>query len=423
MQSTVDHAVILVGEAGPADDHARIRAALADLGGWDIRQDAHGELLAVAGQWRIKWERHTEFVSVTMIVPDEARGGSSIDKAFTRLLSHLAPAARDDAARPGPGLFARMRLIVELAPEGDELTSRRPTAEGHDESRELQVIVNGGAVRLATDLMHTGEGIVVYRAELKRSDVQAASPNRIGRFVQRVIEVEAYRLLAYLAVPMMQEVGPVVSRLEARVNDIAQRAARDPRPEEEAAILTELTSLSAELQSVSSASEFRFAAALAYAAIVDERLTGLREERIEGYQRLSNAVKRRLDPAMRSANALMSRQRQIASRIGHITDLLRTRVDLSVQDQNAKVLRSIDARANAQLRLQRAVEGLSVVAITYYFLGILGYLVKGTHVGEALGLSDTLVQALLVVPVVLIVWLGLRRARAAAEREDERREG
>ena len=420
----MDHAVILVGESGPTEDYARIRAALDELGGWEIQQDAHGELVASAGKWRLKWERHTEFINLALIVPDDGRGGSSVDKAFGRILSHLAPNGKGshEADARGAGLFARTRIRVDLAPEGDDL----PTKPGPDappipdESRELQVIVNGGAIRLSTDLMHTGDGIVVYRAELKRTDSQAGSPHRIGRFVQRVIEVETYRLLAYLAVPMMQEVGPVVSRLEARVNDIAQRSARNPRPEEEAEILTELTSLSAELQSVSSASEFRFAAALAYAAIVDERLDGIREERIEGYQRLSHAVKRRLDPAMRSANALLARQLQVASRIGHITDLLRTRVDLTVQDQNARVLRSIDARANAQLRLQRAVEGLSVVAITYYFLGILGYLIKGSHVWEAMGLSDSLVQALLVIPVVLLVYLGLRKARRDAEAEDER---
>jgi uncharacterized membrane-anchored protein len=67
------------------------------------------------------------------------------------------------------------------------------------------------------------------------------SPRRVGRFVQRLIEIESYRLLAYLAVPMMQRIGPRVSALEARVNEIAQRAALDPKPDEEAAILTELT--------------------------------------------------------------------------------------------------------------------------------------------------------------------------------------
>lgn len=175
--------------------------------------------------------------------------------------------------------------------------------------------------------------------------------------------------------------------------------------------MTELTNLSAELQSIGSASEFRFAASLAYAAIVDERLESLREQRIEGSQRISTAIKRRLDPAMRSCNALLRRQQKIAERIGYVTELLRTRVDLALQDQNAAVLQSIDQRARAQLRLQQAVEGLSVAAITYYTLGIIYYLVKGIPI-EYGALSKDAVQSLFVVPVGLLVYFGLRRVRA-----------
>jgi uncharacterized membrane-anchored protein len=285
-----------------------------------------------------------------------------------------------------------------------------------------KVLVVGDNIQVETTLLHDATKMVEYRATLLNEESAPMSPRRVGRFVQRLIEIESYRLLAYLAVPMMQRIGPRVSALESKVNEIAQRAAADPKPDEEAAILTELTSLSAELQSIGSASEFRFAASLAYSAIVDERLESLREKRIEGSQRISTAIKRRLDPAMRSCNALLRRQQKIADRIGYVTELLRTRVDLALQDQNAAVLQSIDQRARAQLRLQQAVEGLSVAAITYYTLGIIYYLVKGLPLhGETL--SKDSIQALFVVPVGLLVYWGLRRVRArneAADRESDK---
>jgi len=37
----------------------------------------------------------------------------------------------------------------------------------------------------------------------------------------------------------------------------------------------------------------------------------------------------------------------------------------------------MNQRSETQLRLQQAVEGLSVVAITYYLMGLLGYLWEG----------------------------------------------
>jgi hypothetical protein len=59
---------------------------------------------------------------------------------------------------------------------------------------------------------------------------------------------------------------------------------------------------------------------------------------------------------MRSCNALLRRQQKIADRIGYVTELLRTRVDLALQDQNAAVLQSIDQRARAQLRFSRRLK-------------------------------------------------------------------
>ncbi len=71
----------------------------------------------------------------------------------------------------------------------------------------------------------------------------------------------------------------------------------------------------------------------------------------------------------------------------------------------------MNERAEAQYRLQRTVEGLSIVAISYYALGILAYLaavvagyVDGVGVKELVGFS---------VPFVLaMVWFGIRKVKA-----------
>lgn len=422
----IDHAVLLVGEAedgqGASSGGEGVKFVDAvTQRGWTLAQQSGSEMLAVHGPHAIKWERHTEFVALTCFLDQ----GSNIKANSDRLIDFNAVLA--DLIAPDhreTGVFARMQidiLLEDVPPEQDVIhksssgsdSRRGRTDPTPDEPAPIKVLVNGDAVCLATDLHQDAQGVVHYRATLSRRDIDKLPPARIGRLVQRLIEIESYRLLAYLAVPKTQTMGGRVSALEAKVNHIAERTAAQPKPQEEAAILSELTSLSADLQSIGSASEFRFAASLAYSAIVNERLGELQESRIEAYQRLSTAIKRRLDPAMRSCEALLARQQKIAERIGNITELLRTRVDLTLQDQNSAVLRSIDARADAQLRLQQTVEGLSVAAITYYTLGIIGYLVKGAPV-EALGLSKTGLQALLVVPVGLIVYFGLKKIRNKA---------
>ena len=77
--------------------------------------------------------------------------------------------------------------------------------------------------------------------------------------------------------------------------------------------------------------------------------------------------------------------------------------------QNQSVLDGLSATARSQFRLQQTVEGLSIIAISYYALGLLGYLYEGFHAllpapkGTMLALSAPL--------VLLLVFLGIRRIR------------
>jgi uncharacterized membrane-anchored protein len=80
----------------------------------------------------------------------------------------------------------------------------------------------------------------------------------------------------------------------------------------------------------------------------------------------------------------------------------------------------MDRRADLQLRLQRTVEGLSVVAISYYALNLLLYLVK--PLGHASGLSDGAIAAIAVPVVVAIVWALVRRIRRGMEDQDDGRD-
>jgi uncharacterized membrane-anchored protein len=48
------------------------------------------------------------------------------------------------------------------------------------------------------------------------------------------------------------------------------------------------------------------------------------------------------------------------------SDLLRTQVDVALQEQNRDLLLSMDRRARIQSRLQRILEVISIVALTYY---------------------------------------------------------
>src|SRR5262249_8585750 len=68
------------------------------------------------------------------------------------------------------------------------------------------------------------------------------------------------------------------------------------------------------------------------------------------------------------------RQANLSRKLTRATTLLRTWVDVEVERQNRDLLASMNNRARLQLRLQQTVEGLSVAAVSYYVVGLIGYL-------------------------------------------------
>ena len=179
---------------------------------------------------------------------------------------------------------------------------------------------------------------------------------------------------------------------------------------QEAETLDRLLKTSAEIEHLASTSAFRFGAAEAYETIVNQRIQVLREERIGGRQLFEEFMIRRFDPAMRTCRSAKERLAELSARAERAANLLRTRVDVTNQAQNVEVLSAMNRRAAMQLRLQETVEGLSVVAISYYAVN----LAAGVFApfAEPAGLDKPTLLALLTIPVVVLVWLMVRRIRA-----------
>ena len=60
---------------------------------------------------------------------------------------------------------------------------------------------------------------------------------------------------------------------------------------------------------------------------------------------------------------------------------------------------------------------LSVAAVSYYIIGLVGYLAKGDHL-LGLDIDPTVFTALAVLPVVVLVWLMVRVIRNHHSGED-----
>jgi uncharacterized membrane-anchored protein len=236
--------------------------------------------------------------------------------------------------------------------------------------------------------------------------------------VQRLLEIETYRLLALLGLPEAQKLLPRVQSIETRVSEVASQMTLSSGLEVDHKLLDVLTSLLADLEAQSASWMFRIGATRAYETLVQQRLVAIGEEAHDGWPTIGAFLSRRMAPAMRTVEMLETRQSELARKLVRAANLLRTRVDVEIEQQNRDLLRSMNERTRMQLRLQQTVEGLSVAAITYYTVGLAAYVIKGLKDGGFISIDASLATAV-VVPIVLLgVALVLRRIRGGALKED-----
>ncbi len=379
-----------------ADDRERERAHLARLcARHDVVPPAAGltQYSAQLGAVRLKWERHGEFSGYTVFAPGRS------ERPFAEPASSLLPEGWL-AALPGRTVVAAHGKLIAA---GDSPPDAAFLAEHFGGNVVVGARIGEGAGYAFTDFRIHADGFARF---LVLDD--GFTTRQAGRMLQRLFEIEAYRMLALLALPIARRQSPRIVAIERALAELTDGIARGDGQDE--ALLHELTRLAAEVESGLSASQFRFGACRAYSALVDTRIAELRELRIPGTQTIEEFMDRRFTPAVATCTTVSQRLHDLSERVAQASGLLATRVGIAREKQNQALLASMDRRAKLQLRLQQTVEGLSVAAIVYYVAGLVGYLAKGAKSAGAPINADLLVG--LSIPVLaLMVMQAVRRAR------------
>jgi len=358
------------------------------------------------GRFRLKWEGHSEFSSFTFV--SSVGGELSTERLFEHMPSEDLP--EEWLLRLQGKMMVATHIVLERAamaadeavPHMRQLFDGNPIV-GCEASQAAQVW---------TDFQIHPSGFV--RFVLRDAGLKG---QQAGRLVQRILEIETYRKMAMLGLPNAQRSTPILNAIEAELaSQTAAMVAMDKTGHkgdeegmaEEQLLLQRITGLAARLEQLAVDNSYRFAASQAYFKLVHSRMDELRERRVEGVPTITEFMQRRLTPAMNTCTSTDRRQKALAERIANTNSLLRTRVGIRQEQQNNQILQSMNSRAAQQLRLQQAVEGLSVVAISYYLVGLLSYAVKAL---KATGLhldADLTIGAAMPV-LAVVVWLGLKR--------------
>jgi len=372
------------------------------------------------GRFRLKWECHTEFASYTFVA--SRKPSASAESLFDAMpISDL----------PEQWLLSLKGMVivathVALEPATESAFEAVPHMRRLFEGNAVVGCEASHAAQVWTDFLIHADGFgrfVVRDAGLY--GMQA------GRLTQRLLEIETYRMMALLGLPHAQRANPALNVIEGELAKLTAAMVEldqsdhslvpDTEKEilEEPALLERITALAARLERLAVDNNYRFSASQAYFRLVHSRIEELRERRIEGVPTIAEFMDRRLTPAMNTCTAVAHRQEILAKRIANTNSLLRTRVGIVQEQQNSKILESMNARAAQQLRLQQAVEGLSVVAISYYLAGLLSYAGKGLK-AAGLPVDPDLMTGFAVPVVALIVWVALRTMHKRVTRKPTR---
>lgn len=355
------------------------------------------------GPFRLRWEQHTEFCTYTFFCRENSKHPFSDpiikiipDKWFKEL--------------PGEAIAA-----VHFAIESDETPEKnfQELSALFDGNPIIGALVSGDAARVWSDLRIHEDG---FSRILVRD--HSLSPLQGGRLLQRLLEINCYRLLALLALPLAREDTPHIHRMELALKKVTEKLSQNASSSEAKGLLDELSGLASELEEIGARTSYRFSATQAYFDIVQSRLQEIRQKRIQGLQTFSEFLERRLVPGVNYCFSTRDRLDNLSERMSRVGSLIRARVEVQIEEQNRDLLASMNHRAKMQFRLQRIVEGLSVVAITYYLLGLIKYGLEGiAATGSPI---NTHISAGIILPIILIlVWLALYRARRSVETEPE----
>ena len=346
------------------------------------------------GDLQIRREVHTEFTTYTFInlatssvAPFAETGLSPLPEGWLEELEGTVVAA----------------FHIEVRPSSEDVRSELAFMRRHFEGMRLvgSSPLEGAARILGSFQLHSDDFGRFMVLNHKMSNSQ------LGRLVQRLMEIETYRLMSLLALPLARELTPTLNDMDQTLSDLTQALA-DNESLNEQELLANLTHIAARIEAFRARSTFRFAATRAYYRLVLTRLDELRENEVSGHLTFSEFMTRRLTPAVKTCESVAERLEDLSRRVDRASEMIRTRTDLAIQSQNQQLLSSMDRRSRIQLMMQHTVEGFSVVAISYYLISLLNMGMDALQ-EAGIGFNKPVVLGIAIPVVMAGVFWGIRR--------------
>lgn len=349
-------------------------------------------------QFELRWENHREFSTITIIRPvkEENNHEKALDVFPQDWLKRF----------PGEAISACHVAISQISSHiSSEQSVKNKIEDLLGSPAKIACQLSQKQANLWSSLQLDKDGFSQFVI-----DAKSGNPSQTGRNLLMILEIETYRQMALLALPVAKTIAPQATALGQQCALILSKIAKINDATDESKLLQELTDVAAEVERLRASSSYRFSATRAYSELVNSRLEELNQEPIDGQDMLGEFLQRRFMPAIRTCASVSLQLESLSKRLTRASDLLRTRVDQTIAEQNQKLLESMNHRSRMQLRLQQTVEGLSVAAISYYLISLLKIVLHGFS-EEFFHLNENLLLVIISPIVLLTIFIIVRNMK------------
>ncbi|WP_114563138.1 DUF3422 family protein [Ephemeroptericola cinctiostellae] len=340
---------------------------------------------------RLRFEQHTEFDTLTLTQPLRTIHGIDQVNPLDLLDPTQLQACSQDLL---------VKTLVYVVPDAissigiDSGTFEHPQLQAiMDPKYGAYVLEKRAAVFTDFDLDTKGFSRFVIAN-------QSLNDSTVGRVVTRLLEIENYRIMALIPLEAARAVSRSLAGMDAHLAQLLNQLTQTSDEPVQRELLAQLLEIAKNIEHHRNQLSARFNASQAYYDLVQFSYGKLYEENFGTLQRLQTFIERRLGPAIRTCTSVKLRLEDISQRVDRIAELLQTEINLQIQVQNTAMLSGMHQSTRMQLKMQKTVESISIVALTYYALGVLGYLFAGIVPSE----YKTMVMTILVIPVAGLIW-------------------
>ena len=339
---------------------------------------------------RFIWQRHSEFSTYTLFAP------GAFNEPFDDLFCNRIAETWLSAI---PGQVLR-RVKLAIYPQDQSTQALRAVDRHFTPVNRISSIVQGGDAQIWTNFTihedNYGHMLILMKG---------ASRGSTGRLVQQLLEMGHYRKLTLLGVPVAHRARELMDDVECTLTLVVQHLKSNQIGDEDA--LKKLVSITVESELISSMIDSRLAATKAYYQLTCDRLRELREERVDSEMTLADFTARRLKPSYRTCEAVSERHRDLCRRLERLYSLLQIKTSTATAKQSRDLLSSMDQRVALQVKMQRLVESVSVVVISYHVLALINAELDSLY--QLQWIPDPSATRGVLIPIVLLASWGILR--------------